>query len=70
MKDPDKKSFYSVAMFLIIVGAALFAFGIVCWLFNYFGGTSFNYPAGKIMGGLIILALGYLLAELELTRRK
>ncbi len=69
-KDPDPRAFYGVALFLIIMGAGAFAIGLVSWIFNYFANTSFTFPAVKIMGGLVIMALGYILAELELARKK
>jgi hypothetical protein len=55
---------------LIVLGAGVFAYGIVTWLFNYIAGTAFNVPSEKFMGGLIILGIGYIILEIELLRKK
>lgn len=69
-RDPEKIGFFGVSILLILAGIILFSLGSVMWLFNYFGDTTFNAPTLKIMGGLIILALGYVVLELELIRKK
>lgn len=69
-RDPEKIKFYGVAMLLIVAGVIAFCLGAVMWCFNYFGDTTFSVPSSKIMGGLIILALGYIVLELELIRKK
>jgi hypothetical protein len=68
-KDVDKAQFHSVALVLIVLGAGVFAYGIVTWLFNYLTGTTFNIPSEKFMGGLIILGIGYVVLEIEFLRR-
>ncbi len=62
--------FAGVALALIIVGAGIFAFGCVQWLYNTLSGFDFAMPSVKIIGGLVILALGYIHLELELIRTK
>lgn len=69
-KDRSKISFLGVGMFLILVGAAIFALGIVMWLFNYFGTSAFNAPSQKVIGGLVVLGIGYIALEIELMRTK
>ena len=69
-RDPSKISFRGVALLLILAGATIFAMGIVMWLFNYFGDTIFSFPSTKVIGGLIVLALGYIALELEFIRKK
>lgn len=70
-RDPGKATFYGVALALIVLGAAIFALGLVGWLCNYYaGGTLLSIPSVKVMGGAIITALGYILLELELMRKK
>ncbi len=69
-RDPNKVSFLGVAMFLILAGATIFAIGAVTWLFNYFGTTTFNIPSQKVIGGLIILGIGYIALEIEFIRQR
>ncbi len=70
-KHPREKGFLGVAMALIIVGAFIFAYGGVAWFYNYLTSTTTNYiPSGKIIGGIVVLALGYVVLELELIREK
>jgi len=69
-KNPKEATFYSVALFLIVVGAAILAYGLIEWLFNAIRDFKFFMPSAKIIGGLIILALGYIQLEIELLRRE
>lgn len=69
-RDPEKIGFFGVSILLILAGIIIFSFGTVMWLFNYFGDSTFSIPSSKIMGGLIILALGYVVLELEFLRKK
>lgn len=69
-KDRSKVSFFGVAIFLILAGATIFSLGIVMWLFNYYGDSTFSVPSQKIIGGLTVLALGYVVVEMELLRKK
>ncbi len=66
-----EKSFVSVAMTFILIGAAMFAYGLVAWLINVINqNVCFVFPAIKVIGGLIIMALGYIQLEIELFRQK
>mgnify|MGYP001561132702 CR=1 FL=1 len=70
-KKTAEASFYDVALALIIMGALILTYGLVGWLFNSFGSAcTFVFPSMKIMGGLVILALGYIQLELELLRKR
>lgn len=69
--DPSKSSFNGVALSIIIVGAAIFALGLAGWLCNYYtDNTLLSIPSLKVMGGAVIVALGYIVLELELLRKK
>lgn len=70
-KDQVKnKPFYGVALFFIVIGAIIFAFSSVSLLFSIYGaGTIVSSPFAKSIGGLIVMALGYIQLELELLRR-
>jgi len=59
-----------VASFFIVLGAAIFAYGIVAWILNTWLGYELSVPSAKIMGGLIILALGYVVFELDMIRKE
>ena len=65
----NQRMFYSVALFFILVGAAVFALGLVQWILTWWG-WSFGWPAAKMLGGLCLAALGYIVLELELIRNK
>lgn len=70
-KKSNACSFYDVALFLIIVGIIIFTYGLVGWVFNTLGNSChFVQPSTKIIGGMIILGLGYIHLELELLRTK
>lgn len=69
-KDANKVSFLGVAIIFILSGATILALGLVMWLFNVCGDASFSIPSSKVIGGLVILALGYIVLELELLRKK
>jgi hypothetical protein len=66
--DPKKRYFFSVALGLIVAGAGIAAFGIAEWFLDMYSDFYFANPSLKIVGGLIILALGYVNLELELSR--
>ena len=69
--ERQNRSFLGVSIMFILLGAAIFSFGAVAWFFNYFTETSLVYiPSQKIMGGLFVIALGYIIFELELIRKK
>lgn len=69
-RDASKISFLGVAMFLILAGAAILALGLVMWIYNFLGSSLFATPSLKVIGGLIILGIGYILLEIELIRTK
>ena len=67
----EDKSFMAVALTFILIGAGVFAFGVVGWLMNWASNAiSVAFPSLKIMGGLVIMCLGYIQLELGLIRRK
>jgi len=69
--ERQNRSFLGVSILFILLGAAVFSFGAAAWFFNYFTETSLVYiPSQKIIGGLIVIALGYIIFELELIRKK
>lgn len=71
LESKKKATFYGVALLLILIGAGLFAVGGVSWLVNVYTNTTvISIPSIKIMGGLILMALGYIVLELELIRKK
>lgn len=70
-KKTKDHSFYDVSLFIIVIGILVFTYGAVGWLFNAFGNSCrFVLPSEKVMGGAIIMALGYIQLELELMRAK
>lgn len=65
------KSFIAVALCVIFVGAAIFAFGISGWLINSTQQeVVVAIPSMKIIGGMVIMSLGYIQLELGLLRNK
>lgn len=67
----EDKSFVAVAMTMIMIGAAIVAFGLVGWLVNVSNSeVVIVFPSVKIIGGFIIVALGYIQLELGLLRNK
>jgi len=67
----EEKSFVAVAMTMIMLGAAVVAFGMVGWLVNVTQSEVIvAFPSVKVMGGLIIVSLGYIQLELGLLRKK
>ncbi len=63
-------SFVEVGATVILFGAFVLAVGLVQWVFDYIGLYSFGYPVIKILGGAVVLTLGYILLEIDLIRRK
>lgn len=67
----EDKSFMAVALTMILVGAAIVAFGVVGWLVNVSqNDVVIVFPSMKVIGGLIITSLGYIQLELGLLRNK
>lgn len=70
-KKGSDHSFYGVAVLVIILGVVIFTYGLSAWLFNIFSiDAGFYFPSFKVIGGATILALGYIILELEMLRRK
>ncbi len=67
-KAEKKPLFRGVAMATLLAGAVILAMGIVQLGFNLWGDSSYNAPVSKIIGGLIVLSLGYIHLELEMMR--
>ena len=64
-------SFYGVAMMFILVGAFVFSFAVIAALCNLFANeVYFIFPIFKMIGGLIVMALGYIILEMEMMRKK
>lgn len=59
-----------VALATILFGALVFAYGLASWCLNFWGDYSFFFPAGKMIGGSIIISLGYIHLNLEELRKK
>lgn len=67
----EDKSFTSVALAMILLGAAILAFGIIGWLMNVSQQSLIvAFPSIKVIGGLVVVSLGYIQLELSLLRRK
>ena len=66
----DTVTFWGVAMAIILTGIFVFAYGGATWIGNYYYQTNYALPSLKIIGGLVIMALGYIILELEILRRK
>lgn len=67
----EDKSFVAVALSMILIGAAIVSFGLVGWLVNVSNSeVVVVFPSMKVIGGFIIIALGYIQLELGLLRSK
>ena len=65
------KSFLAVAICMILAGVGFFVFGVLSWWVNTAAQENLiAFPSLKVMGGLIIMALGYIQLELGLLRDK
>ena len=62
--------FYGVALFFIIAGVALLSFGAVQWVGMMMWDWQYGWPLAKVMGGMVICAMGYIVLCLELIRHK
>ncbi|MGA2666631.1 MAG: hypothetical protein ABSE91_00895 [Patescibacteria group bacterium] len=70
-RDYNKISFLGVGLALILFGAIVCAIGLASWLITAFGlGTTLAFPFFKVMGGVVILGIGYIILEIELLRKK
>lgn len=68
--DKHKAYFLGVAMAVIIAGAAILALGLVELGLNLWDSSNYYSPLSKVIGGLVVLALGYIHLELEEIRVK
>lgn len=69
--ERQNRSFLGVSIMFILLGAGIFSYGAVAWFYNYFTETNLVYlPSSKIIGGLVVIALGYIIFELELIRKR
>ena len=67
----EEKSFVGVALLMILFGAAIFAYGAVGWLVNVTEQELIiATPSQKIIGGLVVISLGYIQLELSLLRHR
>lgn len=67
----EEKSFMAVAMMMIVVGVAIFVFGALGWWVNVSANeTIIVFPSFKVIGGLVVMSLGYIQLELGLLRHK
>ena len=70
-KNRHEKSFLGVALIMILAGAVIFVFGALGWWVNISANANLiAFPSVKIMGGLVIMSLGYIQLELGLLRNK
>jgi hypothetical protein len=67
--DPKKITFTPVAMFFIILGAFFFVLGGYMIFFRILP-VPYFYSLLISMGGVMIMALGYIQLELGLIRKK
>lgn len=68
--DNHKPYFRGVAIAILLCGIVIVALGIVELALNLFGHNLYSAPIFKIIGGLIVLSLGYIHFELEMLRIK
>ena len=65
------KSYVAVAMIMILAGVVFLVFGVLGWWVNVAAEQNLvAFPSLKAMGGLVIMALGYIQLELGLLRDK
>jgi len=48
----------------------VFAYGLVSWCLNVWSDYSFFFPAVKMIGGWVLISLGYIHLNLEELRKK
>ena len=67
--NTGKMPFRGVALALIIFGAVVVGICGAAWILAYFWDYFvISMPFTKLIGGLIIVALGYVILEMELIR--
>lgn len=70
-RDYNKISFHGVGLALILFGAIICAIALAAWITSALGfGSILAFPFFKVMGGVVILGIGYLILEVELLRKK
>ena len=68
--DNHRPYFRGVAIAVLLCGVVILALGLVELALNLFNNDAYSAPMFKIIGGLIVLALGYIHFELEMLRIK
>lgn len=69
-RSAENLSFTGVAIFIILTGVGMLAIGSVQVVGQMMWQWQYGWPLAKVMLGLVIIALGYIVLELELIRRK
>ena len=69
-RNPHDPYFQGVALAVIVFGSFVFAVGVVQWLYETLGTQFSSDPMLKVVGGAVVVVLGYVLLELELIRIK
>lgn len=70
-RNRKDKSFVAVAGAVILAGVVIFVFGILGWWVNITAQENIiAIPSLKVIGGLVIMSLGYIQLELGLLRDK
>lgn len=65
------KSFVGVAGMMILAGVIIFVIGVVGWWVNVTAQENLiAFPSLKVIGGLVVMSLGYIQLELGLLRDK
>lgn len=71
LEKAKRRSFFGVAMAIILAGAILFSIGLVAWILNSYSNSAVvTNPSIKAMGGLMIIGIGYIILILEEIRKK
>lgn len=66
-----KRSYLGVGLVIIILGCLFLVLGGIGWLVNTSAGSNkFVFPSMKIIGGVVTIALGYIIVQLESIRQK
>jgi hypothetical protein len=70
-RDFAKISFYGIGLVFILFGALICGIAFASWLLSMLGFASIlALPFFKVMGGIIIIGLGYIILEVELLRKR
>ena len=61
----------SITLLMILAGVVIFVFGVLGWWVNVSVAQNLiAFPSLKVIGGLVIMELGYIQLELGLLRNK